>query len=97
MSNNNKLITISIDLTKIPKDRIVEGKNGGKYMNFDVTIKDEPDQYGQDCSVAIRQSKEEREAKTPKQFCGNGKKLFGWDALKSAAPAKDDIDNELGW
>jgi hypothetical protein len=43
-----------------------------------VTIKDEPDNYGQDCSVAVRQSKEEREAKTPRIFCGNGKKMFGW-------------------
>jgi len=96
MSNNNKLISISIDLKKIPKDRIIEGKNGGKYINFDVTIKDEPDQYGQDCSVSIRQSKEEREAKQPKQFCGNGKKLFGWDAPKPVQSNNNDGD-DMPW
>jgi hypothetical protein len=74
----SKLISISVDLTKIPKNVIVEGKNGGKYINLDVTIKDEPDQYGQDVAVTIRQSKEDREAKQPRTFCGNGKTLFGF-------------------
>ena len=79
----SKLISISIDLVKIPRDAIVEGKNGGKYINLDVTVKDEPDQYGQDVAVTIRQSKEDREAKQPRTFCGNGKTLFGFTKTES--------------
>ncbi len=96
--SNNKLISISIDLTKIPRSAIIEGKNGGKYINLDVTIKDEPDQFGQDVAVTIRQSKEDREAKNPRTFCGNGKTLFGFTKVDptpttttSTGSAADDL------
>lgn len=76
----SKLINISIDVTKIPREKIIAHKNGGKYVSLDVWVNDEPDQYGKDCSVNISQSKEEREAKDKKVYCGNGKKLFGFGA-----------------
>lgn len=72
-----QLISISIDLTKVSKSSIKEVKksNGeiAKYLNLSVSVNDEPDQYGNDCSVSISQSKEERESKTNKTFVGNGK------------------------
>ena len=74
----SKLISISLDVTKIPRDKIIAHKNGGKYVALDVWINDEPDKFGNDCSVNIRQSKEEREAKAKKTYCGNGKKSFGF-------------------
>jgi hypothetical protein len=102
----SKLINISIDVTKIQRDKIIAHKNGGKYVSLDVWVNDEPDQYGKDCSVNISQTKEEREAKDRKVYCGNGKKLFGFgnatpppqtqhDTAKANAyqPQEDDIDD----
>jgi hypothetical protein len=79
----SKLISISIDVTKIPRDKIITGAKG-KYVSMDIWINDEPDQWGKDCSVNISQSKEEREAKQPKVYCGNGKKLFGFTSNKKS-------------
>ncbi len=79
----SKLVNISIDVTKIPREKIIQGQKGGKYVSLDVWINDEPDQYGKDCSVNISQTKEEREQKARKVYCGNGKKLFGFGDSQS--------------
>ena len=39
------IIKASIDLTKIPKDKIYEGKKG-KYLPITITLNDEADQFG---------------------------------------------------
>lgn len=71
-----KIISASIDLTKIDKSKINNHKNGSQYYNIDIIIKDEKDQYGNDCSITANQSKEERDAKTKKVFIGNGKTVY---------------------
>lgn len=66
---------ISIDLTKIDQSRvIVKGKN--KYLNLDVLIRDEVNQYNQNVAVYHSQTKEEREAKDSKNYVGNGKAVW---------------------
>lgn len=72
-----KLLSAKIDVTKIPRDAIYTGEKG-KYVSIDIWVNETPDNYGNDCSINIRQTKEEREAKTPKVYVGNGKKVFGW-------------------
>ncbi len=52
------IIKFSIDLNKIPKDKIINGKKG-KYLPMTLTINDEVDQYGNQGPVVIEQSKEE--------------------------------------
>ena len=39
------IIATSIDLTKIPKDKIIDGKKG-KYLPITITLNDELDQFG---------------------------------------------------
>ena len=39
------IIKTSINLSEIPKDKIVEGKKG-KYLPISITINDEVDQFG---------------------------------------------------
>ena len=39
------IIKASINLSEIPKDKIIEGKKG-KYLPITITINDEPDQFG---------------------------------------------------
>lgn len=46
----SKLLTGSIDLSKIDQTKVVE-KNGHKYLNLTVWLNDEPDQYGNDAGI----------------------------------------------
>lgn len=66
------IINFSIDLTKIPKDKIINGKKG-KYLPVTLTLNDELDNFGNNGPVIVAQSKEEREAKTNKVYLGNAK------------------------
>ena len=69
------IIATSIDLTKIPKDKIINGKKG-KYLPITITLNDELDQFGNNGPVVVQQSKEEREAKTEKTYLGNVKVVW---------------------
>ena len=64
------IIKTSINLSAIPKDRIITGKKG-KYLPISITVNDEPDQFNNQGPVAVDQTKEEREAKQPKTYLGN--------------------------
>ena len=85
-----QLISASIDVTKISKDKLVKGEKG-TYLNITIAINDEVDQYGNQAGIYESQSKEEREAKAKKNYLGNGKIAWsseGGSTTKSApAPA----------
>ena len=85
------IIATSIDLTKIPKDKIIDGAKG-KYLPITITINDEVDQFGNQGPVIVQQTKEERDAKTEKVYLGNVKVVWtNGDnvdvALRDNAPA----------
>ena len=84
--SNGKLIGLNINVEKIPKSAIFKGEKGS-YLSLDVWINDEEDKFGNHASANIRQSKEERDAKAPKVYVGNGKKVFGWDDAPVSQPA----------
>ncbi len=69
------IIKASINLNAIDKSKIIEGKKG-KYLPITITVNDEPDQFGNQGPVTMDQTKEEREAKTPKQYLGNVKVVW---------------------
>jgi hypothetical protein len=69
------IYSASIDLSLIDKSKITE-KNGKKYYNIQITLKDEADQYGQILSITENQSQEERTNKVAKKYLGNGKLVF---------------------
>ena len=71
-----RIIAASIDLAKIDKSRIIEGKNGAKYYNISILVKDEKDQYEQDVAITQGQTKEERTAKVKAVYIGNGKTVY---------------------
>jgi hypothetical protein len=89
------LISGSIDLTKIDKEKLVNGK----YLNIQISINDNSDQYGNNVGITIGQTKEEREAKAKKTYIGNAKVMWTDGSIKVAekvqenAPieAKDDL------
>jgi len=82
------IIKASIDLNKIPKDKIYIGKKG-KYLPITVTINDEVDQFGNQGPVVVEQTKEEREAKTPKTYLGNVKVVWTNGQNVDTAPRSD--------
>lgn len=75
-----QLISISVCLSDLPKDKITTSeKNGKKYISLIVDERKEADNYGNTHSVAVSQTKEEREAKEKKVYCGQGK-AFNFNA-----------------
>ena len=97
------IIKASINLNAIDKSKIIEGKKG-KYLPITITVNDEPDQFGNQGPVTMDQTKEEREAKSPKQYLGNVKVVWtngtfpdkipyeGNGAPQQKAPAKVEED-----
>ena len=69
------IIKASINLTNVPKDRIIVGKKG-KYLPITITINDELDQFGNQGPVVVDQTKEERDAKAAKTYLGNVKVVW---------------------
>jgi hypothetical protein len=69
------IVTVNVDLSKIPTDKIYEGKKG-RYAELTVMINDETSEYGSNVSVSMNQTKEERDNKDPKTYVGNGKVLW---------------------
>ena len=63
----SKLIMASIDVTKIVKSLLYQGKKG-TYLKLSIWQNDEPDQYGNDFSIQQTTGKDE-----PKIFLGNGR------------------------
>ena len=89
-----QIISVSIDLNKLDKSRIIEGKNGAKYYNFTINVNDEKDQYGNDASVTISQTAEERQAKAQRTFVGNGRVVWSNNSSQqSNAQPKEEIDD----
>ena len=81
------IIKASIDVNKIPKDKIFIGKKG-KYLPITITINDELDQFGNQGPVVVEQTKEERDAKAPKTYLGNVKVV--WSNGNNVDPAPRD-------
>lgn len=79
------IIATSIDLTKIPKDKIIDGKKG-KYLPITITLNDDVDQFGNNGPVVVQQTKEEREAKVDKVYLGNVKVVWTNGENVAAAP-----------
>ena len=100
------IIKASIDLNKIPKDKIFIGKKG-KYLPITITLNDELDQFGNQGPVVVEQTKEERDAKSPKTYLGNVKVVWTNGKFPEAIPfskgpvpqkpvvPKQDVDEDI--
>lgn len=95
MANLKTKYSVSIDLTKIDKNRIVKtDKNGvlfenkAQYYSIDIVVFDAPNQYGSDVMIVEGQTKEERDNKVKSKPIGNGKTVF------TANPAPQGYSNQ---
>jgi hypothetical protein len=62
------------------------------YINLTASIDDKLGKFGHNVSVIVEQSKEERDAKAPKKFVGNGKVFWTQNGVIKTAkdtPASD--------
>jgi|TARA_R100000479_G_scaffold168748_2_gene109953 hypothetical protein len=69
------LINFSLDVAALPKEKFVSAANGKVYVNLTMAVNDET-RYGNNTSIYVSQTKEEREAKKQRSYLGNGKVLW---------------------
>ena len=77
------IITYSIRVDKLPKEKFIAGKDGAVYVNLTMSVNDET-RYGNNTSIYVSQTKEEREAKKQKTYIGNGKVVWNNGSIVNA-------------
>lgn len=82
------MITISVCLSDIPESKIVEAKNGKKYVNLVLDERREVGQYGETHMLYVSQTKEERQNKDKKVFVGSGKE-YKFEKRQEDVPDSD--------
>ena len=89
------LINFNLNVAKLQKEKFVAGKEGAVYVNLTMAVNDET-RYGNNTSVYVAQSKEEREAKKQRQYLGNGKVLWTDNVITLAErePQADPVTTE---
>ena len=83
----SQLASAKINFSKVPKEKLYVGEKG-TYGNITISINDTKDQYGNNVSVWVEQSKEEREAKAERIYLGNGKVVFSGGSTTAPAPVQ---------
>jgi hypothetical protein len=86
-------VSLNIDVTKIDKAHIYEGKKG-KYLTMTAFIDiDEQDQYGNNGMITQKLSKEAQDAGQKGAILGNSK-LFWSDQPQPVAPSVPNFDED---
>ena len=88
-------INLSIDVSALPKEKFVMGKNGKPYYNFTISIDDERNEYDQNVTAYESKTKEEVEAKKPTKYIGNGRVYYtdGKIAIAKDCPLREKKQN----
>ena len=94
------LINGSIRVDKLPKEKFIKGKDGAVYYNLTIAVNDET-RYGNNVAFMDSQTKEEREAKMPKTYLGNGKVVWVSDGTIQVAEREEEkvlvpVDEQSG-
>ena len=89
-----QIVQLKIDVSKIDKKRLYEGKNGAKYLTATVFLNDEADQYGNNGMIVEQTSKEEREAGHKGTILGNAKIMGATAPQSKAAPIPADVPKD---
>jgi len=81
------IIQMSIDVTKIDKSKLKDGK----YLNVSISVNNET-KFDNNVSMCYNQSKEERESGAKKTYFANGRVIWTDSVIKVAEKA---IQNDL--
>ena len=74
----------NINVSKIPKEKLYEGQTG-KFLQLTFVQNNEIDKYGNNVTIYVSQSEEERKEKKDKIYLGNGKVV--WSDGQNVEPA----------
>ena len=77
------LINFSLDVAALPKEKFVSAANGKVYINLTMSVNDET-RYGNNTSIYVSQTQEEREAKKQRSYVGNGKVVWNSGIILNA-------------
>ena len=77
------IINYSLRVDKLPKEKFVAGKDGAVYVNLTMSVDDET-RFGNNTSIYVSQTKEEREAKKNRTYLGNGRVVFNNGTIVNA-------------
>lgn len=83
------IIAISLKKEDLKK---VEEKKG--YINITVMVDDKLGKFGHNVSVIAEQTKEQRDAKEPRIYVGNGKVVYVRDGIKTAKDLESSNESE---
>ena len=90
-----KIINVKVDVTKLDKSKFFAGKKG-TYANITVAENmNGESEYGDTHYVFESQSKEERDAKTPKNYLGNGKEFVFNNNGGTQTVTTETVDDDL--
>ena len=84
------IINASIDVTKIDRTKLIKDK----YLNLSIIVDDKNDKFGNNVSITLSQSSEERAAKAPKTYMGNGKVVWGVGKLDVSTNVITNVPDE---
>ena len=87
------IANLNLRVDKLPKENFVKGKDGAVYVNLTLSLNNDSNQYGQNISAFVPQSKEEREAKKNRQYVGNGQIVWTDGTIKNAV--KNQVKEEI--
>ena len=94
-----EILSGSINLNLIKKENIKEVtlKDGStaKFLNINILINNEVDQYGNVAGLTISQTQEERQAKTKKVYLGNLKRVWSDTPPALEVTIKDEDISDL--
>ena len=87
-----KIITGSIDVTKIDKSKIITGEKG-KYLNVTIRLNDEKDQYKNDGMITQSVNREERIQGERGTILGNVRIVF--DGNQTQKQQSNQINDDI--
>jgi len=81
------MINISINLSKLPKEKMKKDKSGNSWINLVIAERKEKSEYGETHTIYVKRNKQEREEKQKIIYCGSGIQYFETPCM----PRKDDF------
>jgi hypothetical protein len=94
-----EILSGSINLNLIKKENIKEVKlkdgSTAKFLNINISINNEVDQYGNVAGLTIQQTQEERTAKAKRVYLGNLKRVWSDAPAPTLEDSKQEDDSDL--
>ena len=87
------LINFSLDVKSLPQEKFQQHPNGKVYINLTMSVNDET-RYGNNTSIYVSQTQEEREAKKQRSYLGNGKVVWNNGTIVNAEKEVQEVVQE---